>query len=85
MASSLATHQFAGANAQLKCVPRLLSDANTGWTPTRARSQLMGLRQLQHSMYHHCAAQGLTLLSVRCVGADVYLRTMEAYLPLTGR
>ena len=30
MASSLATHQFAGVNAQLKCVPRLLSDANTG-------------------------------------------------------
>jgi hypothetical protein len=30
MASSLATHQFAGVNAQLKCVPRPLSDANTG-------------------------------------------------------
>ena len=33
MASSLATHQFAGVNAQLKCVPRPLSDANTGSTP----------------------------------------------------
>jgi hypothetical protein len=38
MASSLATHQFAGVNAQLKCVPRPLSDANTGSTPPPRRT-----------------------------------------------
>jgi hypothetical protein len=30
MASSLATTQLAGVNAQLKCVPRALSRTNTG-------------------------------------------------------
>ena len=40
MASSLATHQFAGVNAQLKCVPRPLSDANTGSTPLARRTDV---------------------------------------------